>query len=333
MRKNIINGPTAAGTLAQFLRRPLADHIIFTDNLSIGPLVPIRDGIDEFLSQRKQFLEAHGCDREYVEYIISGLNEFIEKIKASDTFTLWLAPGAHDQFLWAWLSHLFEFLKIDWSRVEIKHLFNTKPTKFPYITLGELRPEDFAKCQDFALNETYVAALHEAYDALSDNTPQKLLAVTTKAINPLPELRKGLQTYLKSYPDSKTGLTIFEKAVLKGCKDKRQKMARVAAEAMLFEGYDDHLCIGHDFFFDRIFKLSQFHSKNPLVEIFGEMPVGPEPNLTSEVQITDTGQDVLSGTKNQLDLNGIDEYIGGVHLSSQAGTARWFYENGALIYK
>lgn len=51
----------------------------------------------------------------------------------------------------------------------------------------------------------------------------------------------------------------------------------------------------------------------------------------TNVSITELGKEVLSGSKNQIALNGIDEHIGGVHLSSENDSANWFYHNGKLI--
>jgi hypothetical protein len=52
---------------------------------------------------------------------------------------------------------------------------------------------------------------------------------------------------------------------------------------------------------------------------------------STEVAITDTGKKVLNGEENNIELNGIDEYFGGVHLSSEQNTDLWLYKNGTLI--
>jgi len=48
------------------------------------------------------------------------------------------------------------------------------------------------------------------------------------------------------------------------------------------------------------------------------------------VTITDAGQQVISGAANAVELNGIDDWIGNVHLSSAANRV-WFAGGGHVI--
>ncbi len=89
---------------------------------------------------------------------------------------------------------------------------------------------------------------------------------------------------------------------------------------------------GEYYLFHRLIRLSQLHCTRPLVKIVGEIKDISSMRFT-EVMITDLGTEVLSGRLNNIDLNGIDEQIGGVHLCSKNNTADWFYSDGTLIKK
>lgn len=328
MHKHIISGLSTAGHLRQYLREPLENFIVFEDSLLVGPLTKTTD-IDDYISKRAVFWKEHfHFDIEFFRY---SLSEFLDGLKKANQFTLWLSPSAHDQIFWAWLTHVFEDLSIDWDNVNIKHLFNRKDSKFPYITLGELRPKEFSKCEDFNFTQTHIEELKEAYEVLCFADPKKLSDYVHKESS-LPELNKSLRAYLKFYPDSKTGLTIAEKALLTACKDNRLKSARIIGEAMMSDEYDNCLAFGDSYLFRRLVNLSQHHMKRPLVEFYGTIKSSHSMRWT-EVNITDFGKEVLSGKKNNLIHNDSDDYIGGVHLSSNQNTNRWFYENGNIIEK
>ena len=48
------------------------------------------------------------------------------------------------------------------------------------------------------------------------------------------------------------------------------------------------------------------------------------------VTITDAGRAVLNGEANAVALNGIDDWVAGVHLDSKAGRV-WFRRDGELV--
>jgi hypothetical protein len=57
-------------------------------------------------------------------------------------------------------------------------------------------------------------------------------------------------------------------------------------------------------------------------------PIAPEPEITSEFAaqtygVTDVGHDVLAARADHAELNGIDRWIGGVHLEGHRPAWRW----------
>jgi hypothetical protein len=50
----------------------------------------------------------------------------------------------------------------------------------------------------------------------------------------------------------------------------------------------------------------------------------------TEVTVTETGKAVLNGGVNAVRLNGIDDWVGGIHLDSAGGEV-WFQRDGVLI--
>lgn len=330
MHKHIIQGLSAAGTLRQYLHTPLKDFAVFDDSLVLGPLLSVQD-IDEFSSAREGFWRYNSFQYDdYLKFMRFALDEFIYNLKQADSFTLWISPGAHDQIMWAWLVHLFEEYGIDWANVEVKHLFNKENSVLPYMTLGELGPKEFKISESFKIEECHTSTLYNAYEALISSTPEKLVTICDTKEYCLPELQQSLKSYLKFYPDPKTGLTVSDRVLLSNCSEKRLKSARIVGYSMMDDAYEKRLLVGDGYLFHRLIKLSQRYSKNPLVELYGDIKSNHSMRWT-EISITEQGKEVLAGHKNNIELNGIDDYIGGVHLSSEKGTAQWFYDNGTVV--
>ena len=51
---------------------------------------------------------------------------------------------------------------------------------------------------------------------------------------------------------------------------------------------------------------------------------------TRAAVLTDAGESVLAGHANAVELNGIDDWVLGVHLDSENGSV-WYRKDGALV--
>jgi hypothetical protein len=52
-------------------------------------------------------------------------------------------------------------------------------------------------------------------------------------------------------------------------------------------------------------------------------PAGPAVDRRTELRLTDVGRRVLDGQEDQVALNGVDRWIGGVHLVGHLVPWRW----------
>ncbi len=85
---------------------------------------------------------------------------------------------------------------------------------------------------------------------------------------------------------------------------------------------DSGVLINDDYLYFRLRQLSNHQNPQPLIKLEG--------NLTSvretTVSLTEFGRSVVEGNASSYPVNPIDEWIGGVHLSSENGNI-WFYDN------
>jgi hypothetical protein len=76
----------------------------------------------------------------------------------------------------------------------------------------------------------------------------------------------------------------------------------------------------------RLRRLADPALRHPAVTISG----GQGSMAGAEVHLTDVGERVARGEVNFVELNGIDEWVGGVHLDSRVGDV-WFHRDFDLV--
>ncbi len=119
----------------------------------------------------------------------------------------------------------------------------------------------------------------------------------------------------REYPATRDGLSLTERrilaAVADGACDAESAFVRAAArETRPFLG--DGWCFA---MMDRM-----AHARVPLLDADpGSHPVG----RATRLRLTDTGARVLAGDADHVALNGIDRWIGGVHLRGRRVPWRW----------
>lgn len=175
--------------------------------------------------------------------------------------------------------------------------------------LGELSSEQLARLPEHAATTLTVASLEHAtraWAALRAPEPSGLAEIVA---TPSPELRFVAEAYdrlSREYPSTRDGLSLTERrllaAVAAGATTPYDAFVRGAArEARPF--------LGDDWAFQRIERMAA--APTPLLEAAGPL------------RLTEAGRDVLNGRADHVALNGIDRWIGGVHLSGTDVPWRW----------
>ena len=138
-------------------------------------------------------------------------------------------------------------------------------------------------------------------------------------------MRRSLKSLLFRFPHLKTGLNRWEEELLRYTRDKGPIVARVIGYTMThdMEGSD---WVGDSYLFSRLRRLADRGVPHPFLSLSG-------PTTTirgSEVALTDFGAKALEGAANFVELNGINDWIGGVHLESGKGKL-WFRRHDTLV--
>jgi hypothetical protein len=149
--------------------------------------------------------------------------------------------------------------------------------------------------------------------------------VISESSGGLPYLRRSLRSLLERFPDRMTGLNRWDTALLRYTRDVGPASARIVAYTLGYES-DGPDQVGDGYLFARLRRLGDPALRHPLLTLSGNrVRIGG-----TRVILTDAGLAVLAGRANFVALNGIDEWVGGIHLDSASGRV-WFRRGATLV--
>jgi hypothetical protein len=154
-----------------------------------------------------------------------------------------------------------------------------------------------------------------AWAAFRAPTPEGLGAVAAARLGELRFLGEAFDRLSREYPATRDGLSLTERRVLAavadGAPDAATAFVRAAArETRPYLG--DTTCFG------RMNPLAAGPHPLPRLD-----PPGRPVRATTGLRLTDSGARVLAGQADQIALNGLDRWIGGVHLHGHHVPWRW----------
>ena len=287
---HLTNGDSAASVIR--LTGVIGEVLPWRDILHEGP-VPAGLTLEGMTDVRARYLASAGAGP--FPAIFASMAARNAALRAARNAVLWFEHDLYDQL------QLLEILATLATQRETHTeliCINAFPGVEPFHGLGQLTPPQLATLwsQRRPVTRPQLAVATHAWHAFTSADPTalpKFLATDTTA---LPFLRDALQRLLEEYPTSPTGLSRTERQLL-------QAVAR-----------------GHRSFAD-VFAASQAAEPAPfmgdsVIEARLEAMVNARtPLLTPEpYALTAAGERVLAGEADARQLNGINRWIGGVHL-------------------
>jgi hypothetical protein len=312
---HITNGDCAADPMRA---APLPGAVVaWADILHEGPVLPGLE--DRALAHiRAAFLTAHGyATLEEAEHWQSGLIDQMAGFDEQDEVVLWFEHDLFDQLIL--LRHL------DWFARQ-----PVSPRRLSLVCideyLGLLPPERFTELLPHRrpITDGDVEYARHAWAAFTAEDPSGVEAIAAAASAPLRFVPAAFRRLLEEYPWTRDGLTRLERQGLE---------ALAAGAASLSEAFprstqsEPALFLGDTTFFVRMRAWAD--CPVPLVSLDGsgnisEVARGP-------ASLTDAGRAVLAGRGDAIRLNGIDRWIGGVHLVGADADWRWDHSAGRVL--
>jgi len=322
---HITNGDSAAGSLRQSALP--GDVSIWADVLYEGP-VPAGNDDDRWRQARATYL-ADGNPAQYEEalHAIHEWEDAVDRAHEYDEVILWFEHDLFDQLN---LIHLLDRLSRrpeppNWLTLISVGAF---PGVDRFVGLGQLTPDQLESLIDVRapVSREQTTLARTAWDRFRSDDPRELEALVAGDTSALPFLGAALTRHLEEYPSAYNGLSRTEHELL------HVLDARACTAGELFRAVQDREerpFMGDLSFFRILRELAR--GREPLVTWDAPPRAGTTASAKADVRVTEVGRDVLEGHVDHVRLNGVDRWLGGVHLTGTEIAWRWDSSKGRLV--
>jgi hypothetical protein len=295
----------------------LARRVLYwRDILHEGPVPEVAPG--ELRRIRAGYLAGHeSAGRVAVMRQLTERDEALEAGRAGE-YVLWFEADLYDQLQIAEILARLAGLDVPAGRVTLicigEHAGIARFGGLGELTAGQLRelPHTNACAR---LTPAALELATRAWAAFRAPSPEGLGAIAAARLGELRFLGEAFDRLSREYPATRDGLSLTERRVLAavadGAPDAGTAFVRAAAR-------ETRPYLGDTTCFARMDRMAA--GPHPLLRLD---PPGRPVERTTGVRLTDTGARVLAGQADQIALNGIDRWIGGVHLHGHHVPWRW----------
>ncbi len=323
---HVINGDIAASTF----RQAIADTrsiIVHRDVLSCGPTPAFLD-VEDWKRQRLDFwntVVAHDPGFE-LRTSRSDLLQNVPRIVEARRVYAWAASGNTDQLMVCFLFELLERLGADPGKLELIEFSRDATGGRRIMAMGELDAEEMREHPaPRALQVEEWMAFRQAWRAVSSPDPLKLQVFAGEGLQASDWLRAAVRLMLRRYPDRVHGLPHWDHQLLRNVRRHGPNAARVIGHS-LGENLRDGDLTGDLYLFWRLLRMASPALPRPLLTLTGNSG-----NMRgASVELTEFGARVAEGGASAAAENPVDDWVGGVHLSSAEGNV-WFNDGGKLV--
>ena len=326
LQLNVVNGDMAAGTFLHAFG-PGDRLLIQRDVLTCGPIAR-SPKISLWQKVRLHFWQRAFAHLRNFNFEPSPIDllKHADRLRGPEHPCVWAATGNSDQFTISFVLHLVAVAGGDVSGVHVVLFEEHAETGVRVRGTGELTPEQLrAHPPPRKLTLLELAAYRDAWVALTAADPAEVVSFASRHPDAPWYLQEAIAKVLRRYPDRASGLNYWDRHLLESVQTHGPKVADVIAhtiEAM----FEDGDLVGDLYTFSRLLGMTSSAMPHPLLNFSGSrQQIG-----RAEVTLTEFGAQVRSGAASSYPLNPLDDWAGGVHLSTAKGSV-WFNDNGAIV--
>jgi len=337
---HILNGDSAAASFKQAFDTPEDEILIFRDVLSCGAL-------GDYLAMA-QWAKARGAywadmyaehgfgSTDEIEQAPRGFYNEFTTFKNSQEVTLWIGRALSDHLLLVFIVKLFDFYGLDFKKLSICQYLSLDQESSGVIGLGRLTPLQIKalKPEPFILNSEQVTECLNVWEAVTASTPEALVNILKPQKTSLPLLHESLKTLFYRFPDYINGLSYFDNIILAAVKNYGPGATGIIGHVLAYDIHCENKhktyfldAVGDIYLFARLKNMAKNSLKKPLLSL----NVKGQLLKQTQVEITEFGLGVLEGRYNAVQVNGIDDWVGGIYLNDRLGNL-WFRKDNELVF-
>jgi hypothetical protein len=265
-----------------------------------------------------------------VEHVHSRFNliDNAQRLKDAERVHIWAGTGVSEQLFIAFVVHLVKLVGGDPKRIALVQ-FETvghRQNNGRVIGLGELDEAQMRAAPEPQLMSDEVAQQYSsAWAALTSPDPAPLAGFAREHPEASRWLRLAMQLMTRRFPDKRNGLSYWDYALLGRVQARGPEVSRIIGYTMA-ETFVLGDLVGDWYLFGRVLRLGDARNPQPLLTLSGDQASIRH----TEAALTPFGNAVLRGAASNYPANPIDDWAGGVRLSSEEG-ALWFNDGGKVV--
>jgi hypothetical protein len=298
---HVTNGDSTERSLRQTAGVERA--VAWRDALHEGPVPDVSDA--ELRAVRASFLGAPAAELEARDAALAAGRE--------GGYVLWFEADLYDQLQIAQILAQLAALRVPAERITLICIGEYLGIAH-FGGLGELRPDQLEQLPAAAavtLTDDALDLATRAWAALRAPDPRGLAAIVAARSPELRFLPEAFDRLGREYPWTRDGLSLTERRLLAAIAEGAGTAGEAFAQAA---GREARPFLGDTWAFAAIERLGR--AAVPLV-------AAGAVDRHTPVALTDAGRRVLDGVEDQMALNGVDRWIGGVHLVGREVPWRW----------
>jgi Domain of unknown function (DUF1835) len=318
---HFVNGSVVANALRD---GGVAGQIVeAADVLHEGPCLPGVYG-EDWVKERARYLAHRGYADE--PRALASLGRCVDAVAAAPAereIVLWYEHDLFDQLLLAWLIDALTVAGVDYRQIRLV-VVGDHPEVERFHGLGQLSAGQLAALlpSRLPLTDAQRDAALASWRAVCGPDPSDLERMAGVADCPLPWMPGALARLLEEFPATDDGLSRTERQGLGAVADGAPTLAAAFRRS---SEQEERLFLGDLPFAEAMNGLAR--GAAPLLIVDGV----DRHSLRRAAAVTDAGSAVLAGAADHAALNGVDRWIGGVHLSGRAPAWRWDRQRSRLV--
>ena len=318
---HITDGESVAGTLRESGIPGVVS--VYGDLMFEGPASAGLDA-EAWRDTRARFMAevGYGTLEETRQYL-KGCEDALAAYSQHDEVVIWLDHRLSDALIL--IKVLDWFSRHDLGGVKLSLIWvGRSPGMDHFVGLGARTANQLASLADTRLpvREAQFRAAQAAWNAFTSPDPTEIEHFIAADMSALPYIASALRRHLEQFPSVDSGLSRTERQALSVLRDH----GSLSGGQLCVEVWrqEEAVFMGDDSFYRMMADLSE--APHTLVQISDT----PQHGL-GDVTITETGRQVLEGRADHIDLNGIDRWLGGVHLKGDKAAWRWDRASERLV--
>jgi hypothetical protein len=297
-------------------------HLAWREALACGPAPGGLSDIEFRRVRAKHLAEAYGVDLEKCQNELREQEETLSRFSDHEEVVLWFE---HDLFCEIQLIYLLDwFARRDLAQTTLSLICIAE---FPGIEVfhgfGQLNETQLASLfpQRHSVTAPQLQLGSRAWAAYSSSNPREIESLLDSDLAPLPFLRSALLKHLRRFPSTDNGLgrigNISLELIAKGYGNFRSLFPAFVRREPEYGFGDAQL-------YQELKRLT--NASVPLLKVSGGVErakMDGAQMLLSTFELTECGKAVMAGDQDFVVSNGIDYWLGGVHLEGSEAQWRW----------